>query len=145
MARAVRGLIPTHAGKTLIVRQAWEQHKAHPHSRGENAASDAIQFDLEGSSPLTRGKRSVLTSYVGRVGLIPTHAGKTRAKCNSSNPARAHPHSRGENDGGQARGCLYQGSSPLTRGKRGSLARFLDGRGLIPTHAGKTLTERLEK
>ena len=30
------------------------------------------------------------------------------------------------------------GSSPLTRGKRRSLARFLDGRGLIPAHAGKT-------
>ena len=70
---------------------------AHPRSRGENAASDAIQFDLEGSSPLTRGKRSEECCGVHDVGLIPIHAGKTRAGRPGNASMRAHPHSRGEN------------------------------------------------
>ena len=36
------------------------------------------------------------------------------------------------------RGCVAQGSSPLTRGKRGWRRKGLDLRRLIPAHAGKT-------
>ena len=51
---------------------------------------------------------------------------------------RAHPRSRGENfkcvDGWED----YDGSSPLTRGKRGDAPACAALLGLIPAHAGKT-------
>ena len=50
-------LIPAHAGKTYRDHQDWY----HP----------------SGSSPLTRGKRSVREDEWTMTGLIPAHAGKT--------------------------------------------------------------------
>ena len=53
-----RGLIPAHAGKTVLAIQlricAW----AHPRSRGENPPGGDDGQSIGGSSPLTRGKRA---------------------------------------------------------------------------------------
>ena len=98
----------------------------------------------EGSSPLTRGKPGGHSCGVSFAGLIPAHAGKTRWARQRLWRSWAHPRSRGENDGGQARGCLYQGSSPLTRGKRARNARTRSSPGLIPAHAGKTPSSVVE-
>ena len=71
-------------------------------------------------------------------GLIPAHAGKTTnvRRANRSRPA--HPRSRGENEAGDEKGSTFDGSSPLTRGKRLlQVGGGTDGR-LIPAHAGKT-------
>ena len=93
---------------------------------------------IQGSSPLTRGKRADDGYGSGRGGLIPAHAGKTtstqiwRAKC------RAHPRSRGENSPCTTSWLIRLGSSPLTRGKRGHAVRPQPRRRLIPAHAGKT-------
>ena len=59
-SRTVDGLIPAHAGKTLLL----------------VLPSGSVQ----GSSPLTRGKPSRSTSATVRAGLIPAHAGKTPGK-----------------------------------------------------------------
>ena len=71
------GLIPAHAGKTLVADTAQVAGTAHPRSRGENVIHDCGPFDLFGSSPLTRGKHVPIIQghLVGR--LIPAHAGKT--------------------------------------------------------------------
>ena len=54
--------------------------------------------------------------------------------------ARAHPRSRGENLTTFLEDNWEVGSSPLTRGKRRA-ARVADAaHGLIPAHAGKTLS-----
>ena len=91
-----------------------------------------------GSSPLTRGKRSIWGDGRAASGLIPAHAGKTCASTSWECPARAHPRSRGENnDVGVALAARF-GSSPLTRGKPVDVADRLDKGGLIPAHAGKT-------
>ena len=50
----------------------------------------------------------------------------------------AHPRSRGENFRRRRTRRGRPGSSPLTRGKRGSRDHRPDARGLIPAHAGKT-------
>ena len=50
-------LIPTHAGKTPMVRESKFMTEAHPHSRGENMMQVKGDNGIEGSSPLTRGKR----------------------------------------------------------------------------------------
>ena len=116
------GLIPAHAGKTL--RQRRQGHSVH------------------GSSPLTRGKRPSAISPRASPGLIPAHAGKTRSACVGSVSMRAHPRSRGENMNRSTSGHSCEGSSPLTRGKRGDDLHGRDTSGLIPAHAGKTRQRR---
>ena len=74
-----QGLIPAHAGKTGATIQSVSQTMAHPRSRGENGRSPPLVHDSRGSSPLTRGKRSIGADSIGGRGLIPAHAGKTRA------------------------------------------------------------------
>ena len=91
-----------------------------------------------GSSPLTRGKLVCDLTHRRAIGLIPTHAGKTRAGSRSMSYSRAHPHSRGENENSTARALVMVGSSPLTRGKPTLGPVDAITRALIPTHAGKT-------
>ena len=71
-----------------------------------------------GSSPLTRGKRSLPSRW--------------------RRPARAHPRSRGENLLMPSHMPSMKGSSPLTRGKLLQTEGHTTVAGLIPAHAGKT-------
>ena len=93
----VLGLIPAHAGKTRSVASMSTVRPAHPRSRGENGPLPAEGMELDGSSPLTRGKLGgdELVGVLSR--LIPAHAGKTLAVVERADDARAHPRSRGEN------------------------------------------------
>ena len=91
-----------------------------------------------GSSPLTRGKHNAHRSLSALGGLIPAHAGKTAPKSPTSRPARAHPHSRGENQTSSHIWLPKTGSSPLIRGKHRLRARVREHAGFIPAHAGKT-------
>ena len=132
-------LIPAHAGKTSQSRPQPCTHGAHPRSRGENSAVGSNACVAGGSSPLTRGKREAPLIVALLVWLIPAHAGKTISSAPASVLSRAHPRSRGENNGGFNWLANFPGSSPLTRGKplNHGLKRLVDG--LIPAHAGKTL------
>ena len=71
-------------------------------------------------------------------GLIPAHAGKTKARAYQAPVWWAHPRSRGENPDCGVRVFLSEGSSPLTRGKPTDKVCGGVGHGLIPAHAGKT-------
>ena len=95
-----------------------------------------------GSSPLTRGKR-LRSGRLGRwPGLIPAHAGKTGTAGYGCESPRAHPRSRGENSPWPFVRPFTSGSSPLTRGKPVDAGLPRGGPGLIPAHAGKTVSER---
>ena len=74
-----RGLIPAHAGKTLIGASGSPIMRAHPRSRGENHWPTRTAIYTGGSSPLTRGKHGRVSCEGCREGLIPAHAGKTGA------------------------------------------------------------------
>ena len=133
-------LIPAHAGKTSSLNLSSPLTVAHPRSRGENSARRRPALRAAGSSPLTRGKRSVvrIARLFGR--LIPAHAGKTGPR-GFRRPRRwAHPRSRGENVLAGGAGSVGRGSSPLTRGKL--IQRLINGDivRLIPAHAGKTFS-----
>ena len=91
------GLIPAHAGKTNFAFCSSIAAAAHPRSRGENPDPRKFNEYRQGSSPLTRGKRDTGLASKARGGLIPAHAGKTRAQRSVRSPERAHPRSRGEN------------------------------------------------
>ena len=100
---------------------------------------DSIPYAAgEGSSPLTRGKHTRRQVPRNDHGLIPAHAGKTKSGPVKSKCEKAHPRSRGENDA--LPGCTtgWEGSSPLTRGKRRNRRANTSREGLIPAHAGKT-------
>ena len=99
-----------------------------------------MDVSSEGSSPLTRGKRGVAIFGNSKIGLIPTHAGKTEPDHLVFCVAQAHPHSRGENAQKLQQFKDDTGSSPLTRGKQAYARRRPPPLGLIPTHAGKTTT-----
>ena len=72
---------------------------------------------MNGSSPLTRGKRRLLFDNVGKERLIPAHAGKTLVADTAQVAGTAHPRSRGENHERRFGASWRGGSSPLTRGK----------------------------
>ena len=153
------GLIPAHAGKTLLMPAHMPSMKgsspltrgkpsgqagpapptpAHPRSRGENTASFFGSADILGSSPLTRGKLVGARRESTPGGLIPAHAGKTCGKWATLSGVPAHPRSRGENYAPPCGSDLMSGSSPLTRGKLSLTSRCHWDGGLIPAHAGKT-------
>ena len=132
------GLIPAHAGKTVLGVVGAFFRWAHPRSRGENEALRASSDALMGSSPLTRGKHRRVGDPHQPLGLIPAHAGKTPGRPRRPTLGAAHPRSRGENFGPSFEGCSRTGSSPLTRGKRSGQWPGLSAPRLIPAHAGKT-------
>ena len=154
------GLIPAHAGKTWSRPLTGVGTWAHPRSRGENTAaglpaagaggsspltrgnsrSSPAATSIRGSSPLTRGKLGNDLHACLDVGLIPAHAGKTKAPPRPVSICRAHPRSRGENAPSTHERVSGRGSSPLTRGKLYSLYEQIFTKGLIPAHAGKTTT-----
>ena len=92
-----RGLIPAHAGKTVLGCMWRPKTQAHPRSRGENDPGSTQPERLMGSSPLTRGKRIGSRPWASYSGLIPAHAGKTPAHSYQQARCTAHPRSRGEN------------------------------------------------
>ena len=131
-------LIPAHAGKTGSSGNCNLWIQAHPRSRGENAVLGMMSIHENGSSPLTRGKRSPGRRSRPCCRLIPAHAGKTMYMARSACAHEAHPRSRGENRNRALAPVPGWGSSPLTRGKLFYHGAFLFSPGLIPAHAGKT-------
>ena len=139
VAKDAGGLIPAHAGKTVMVRPLDWSAGAHPRSRGENIRGPRPRNPDRGSSPLTRGKPGIMTCPRWSTGLIPAHAGKTQGLPRYACASTAHPRSRGENAPTRAHRLRRCGSSPLTRGKRQSIGNRRHQEGLIPAHAGKTV------
>ena len=132
------GLIPAHAGKTMVCPSVRVTSRAHPRSRGENHGVQSRVVNQTGSSPLTRGKQEANGGLEIDGRLIPAHAGKTSAPRVAAARSWAHPRSRGENPTLLITTPHVQGSSPLTRGKRTrtNVENVLER--LIPAHAGKT-------
>ena len=134
------GLIPAHAGSTVGEFRALRRMRAHPRSRGEHPETAKNLLELWGSSPLTRGAHVFTAGFSPLFGLIPAHAGSTPHRHTQKQQNRAHPRSRGEHVVRLVFTTGVWGSSPLTRGAPcGGWVVFCRG-GLIPAHAGSTLT-----
>ena len=87
-----------------------------------------------------RGKLPAYDQAQITSGLIPAHAGKTtRAKLVAFHAA-AHPRACGENNKAISAPINKGGSSPRMRGKLPERAGHVLNSGLIPAHAGKTLS-----
>ena len=117
MAGMPTGLIPAHAGKTVLPLGAKLLARAHPRACGENHA-DIFKGVCEiGSSPRMRGKLTGITAPRLRCRLIPAHAGKTGSTDPSVGLDWAHPRACGENLGALQTYPGGVGSSPRMRGK----------------------------
>ena len=133
-----RGLSPLTRGKQAASATSGGGLPVHPRSRRENLTENTRAGIEAGTSPLTRGKQGYRVVDGVGVGLIPTHAGKTRPSLRSYRKQPAHPRSRGENMAMPRSVRSRTGSSPLTRGKPLECELAVLGVGLIPAHAGKT-------
>ena len=110
------GIIPAHAGNTLLarwdVRWIWD----HPRACGEHSVHDIGYWSLRGSSPRMRGTPSEWCGSRLMVGIIPAHAGNTGGTSGISTVSGDHPRACGEH---HDRGFFEKrilGSSPRMRG-----------------------------
>ena len=134
----LRGIIPAHAGSTRSAHHLGERDSDHPRSRGEHSAISQLRCIASGSSPLTRGARTLGAPDHVRSGIIPAHAGSTMLAESIPPPPGDHPRSRGEHPRpGPFRGC-GEGSSPLTRGAPRVVGHAVLSHRIIPAHAGST-------
>ena len=72
------------------------------------------------------------------VGIIPAHAGNTKAKRGDLVGWRDHPRACGEHYNGQTKNFRVTGSSPRMRGTLAPLSHMVQDQGIIPAHAGNT-------
>ena len=112
------GLIPACAGKTALLRMAFDSPWAHPRVCGENHRRSARNGVAGGSSPRVRGKPIHVTELTLCRGLIPACAGKTKSERRSPPTSRAHPRVCGENSMYRQPAWSQPGSSPRVRGKQ---------------------------
>ena len=131
-------LIPARAGKTYLWRSTNEHGRAHPRACGENIPRPPQSIRSRGSSPRVRGKPREEAATIDMGGLIPARAGKTPLLHLRMLALWAHPRACGENEAGDEKGAVFEGSSPRVRGKRGRGREGRRLRGLIPACAGKT-------
>ena len=138
IAAAAIGLIPAHAGNTLIAPWPVGFGGAHPRACGEHDPRPWIKITTEGSSPRMRGTLLGLACWLRAAGLIPAHAGNTGHSGSKRGFTGAHPRACGEHGVDEARAALKKGSSPRMRGTLSQVGGFLSDTGLIPAHAGNT-------
>ena len=133
-----RWIIPAYAGSTPGYQAILVCLSDHPRIRGEHPSARSNSANTPGSSPHTRGAPRYDTLTACHSGIIPAYAGSTHTPQRSRRPGRDHPRIRGEHDYIKRAPEGLDGSSPHTRGARGS--RFRGGRaaGIIPAYAGST-------
>ena len=135
-----RGLIPAHAGKTWPRTKPQRRTGAHPRACGENVIVPSALETVPGSSPRMRGKHMKTIARLIAARLIPAHAGKTCRLPSRLLTWPAHPRACGENSFAMVPIHEPPGSSPRMRGKHFVYLLFGVFLGLIPAHAGKTVS-----
>ena len=132
------GIIPAHAGNTPPLGLEPRTHGDHPRACGEHSSAPSAVLSRSGSSPRMRGTPRHRGEEHVRRGIIPAHAGNTRAKRTGTPYRRDHPRACGEHITGNADDAVKAGSSPRMRGTLRARGGHLRGIGIIPAHAGNT-------
>ena len=133
------GIIPAHAGLTLLLCRQDESSRDHPRACGAHVYSIVRQYIDEGSSPRMRG--SPINPNIGTVThrIIPAHAGLTNPRCPRRTWHRDHPRACGAHRWQVLSLSRVRGSSPRMRGSLLIKVREILLVGIIPAHAGLTL------
>ena len=131
-------IIPAYAGSTWLRRRPYVVHSDHPRIRGEHLSCIRYLSACSGSSPHTRGARSLFEDLEQYARIIPAYAGSTSSYPTCELPRTDHPRIRGEHAKMRGFLVLARGSSPHTRGARELGLRVPGVRGIIPAYAGST-------
>ena|GEM_PF-248540 len=133
-------IIPALAGNTRS--PVWLPRKCrdHPRSRGEYFLYASVTSSGSGSSPLSRGIRTLPKPNTVVRGIIPALAGNTGSLERCAATRRDHPRSRGEYPHASGGNWPMRGSSPLSRGIPLWRTPNPPEEGIIPALAGNTQT-----
>ena len=71
------GIIPALAGNTALPGKASRANRDHPRTRGEHSMFQIIELRIRGSSPHSRGTRSITGFSSDDIRIIPALAGNT--------------------------------------------------------------------
>ena len=134
------GIIPAHAGLTLIKRGDLDKMRDHPRACGAHMPFTQDILSAAGSSPRMRG--SLFGSLCKHIlkGIIPAHAGLTLTKVARILDLRDHPRACGAHPLLTTSSTVSRGSSPRMRGSHGFCDADVRVMGIIPAHAGLTMT-----
>ena len=94
----INRITPACAGKTREGLRQRLHHEDHPRVCGENARYDKAEFDLKGSPPRVRGKRTGAARWTKRPRITPACAGKTLESSSTRAACGDHPRVCGENE-----------------------------------------------
>ena len=136
----VHGIIPAHAGNTGFRVRADAECGDHPRACGEHPAGAPRMGRTGGSSPRMRGTLHRADSRPRDQGIIPAHAGNTEVRNFFKYLYRDHPRACGEHLKALASTFTSKGSSPRMRGTPSPQSRGMSSTGIIPAHAGNTLS-----
>ena len=131
--------IPAYAGNSKQQKSEQNATTVHPRLRGELIAVPPFKQSRIGSSPLTRGTRTPVSTGSREPGFIPAYAGNSLDRGASINGDAVHPRLRGELIGLARRLRRRTGSSPLTRGTPDLIQHYEDHQRFIPAYAGNSL------
>ena len=137
-SRLAIGIIPAHAGTTVVREAEKKKYRDHPRSRGDYICNGKFLHFPRGSSPLTRGLLHFSFNGMWHKGIIPAHAGTTPNCFNRFFNCWDHPRSRGDYLIAAMVCICIIGSSPLTRGLHHFRTVGRLNPGIIPAHAGTT-------
>ena len=135
-ARVCR-ITPACAGKRRNPRKLPHPERDHPRVCGEKGDLVPIYLDEVGSPPRVRGKVPKAPRHLGRGGITPACAGKSKRLACCAQQAEDHPRVCGEKHFGQGSGFQLVGSPPRVRGKEACKKACEVSWGITPACAGK--------
>ena len=138
------GIIPAHAGSSILNAGTVELGRDHPRACGEQFASIAGMSADQGSSPRVRGAGLAGGAQSVRKGIIPACAGSSTATPARSTRSRDHPRAGGEQEWRHTLSFGTQGSSPRVRGAAEWVPSYFDFQGIIPARAGSRTQRGLD-
>ena len=132
------GIIPAHAGLTLVMTCRAKSIRDHPRACGAHSVKRKGDKNERGSSPRMRGSLLRSERRTEQRGIIPAHAGLTGRTSSSGTPSRDHPRACGAHHRMGRGEETPKGSSPRMRGSRTECWHYYSSTGIIPAHAGLT-------
>ena len=132
------GIIPAFAGNTHSCLFRRLLNRDHPRIRGEHRGWMRSRQTGRGSSPHSRGTRTILFVVETFKGIIPAFAGNTLNTPGAERHPWDHPRIRGEHVGAVIVIISLVGSSPHSRGTPLCSWRLYGSIGIIPAFAGNT-------
>ncbi len=131
-------LIPARGETTRPGHHQQAAPRAHPRSRGDDVPGRLRPAGHAGSSPLAGRRHPVTRRGVCERGLIPARGETTPGRRARRTGCRAHPRSRGDDDGLWVLCLSDDGSSPLAGRRQPARPREVERGGLIPARGETT-------